>query len=176
MEDVDEIKEILSHILIERVPGSTGHETVREYITDYMNALGWRVEYDRFEQQIPLRINNSNMMNFTNIIAEFNPQAKRFLMLACHYDSKKMDNFVGAIDSAVPCAMMMSLAKVLGKYLQEKKNNELSLQFIFFDGEEAFVEWNSEDSIYGARNLAQKWEDENKLERIVRYIGVIVKI
>lgn len=169
MEDVEEIKEILSHILIERVPGSTGHTLVREYITDYMNALGWRVEYDQFAAEIPLRINKSNMMNFTNIIAEFNPQAKRFLTLACHYDSKKMTNFVGAIDSAVPCAMMMNLAKVLGKYLQEKKNNELSLQFIFFDGEEAFVEWSAEDSIYGARNLADKWENENKLEKIVGF-------
>ena len=29
------------------------------------------------------------------------------------------------------------------------------LQFIFFDGEEAFKDWTSTDSIYGARKLAQ---------------------
>ena len=28
---------------------------------------------------------------------------------------------------------------------------------IFFDCEEAFKEWTSTDSIYGARHLAQKW-------------------
>jgi glutaminyl-peptide cyclotransferase len=36
----------------------------------------------------------------------------------------------------------------------------VSLQFIFFDGEEAFVQWSSTDSIYGARSLAAKWEKE----------------
>jgi glutaminyl-peptide cyclotransferase len=31
---------------------------------------------------------------------------------------------------------------------------------IFFDGEEAIVEWTDEDSIYGARHLASKWSNE----------------
>ena len=34
---------------------------------------------------------------------------------------------------------------------------DVSLQFVFFDGEEAFVDWTSTDSIYGARHLAEKW-------------------
>lgn len=60
-------------------------------------------------------------------------------------------------------------------YLQ----TDVSLMFIFFDGEEAFREWNSQDSIYGARNLAKKWHsipvqygyetDLTELDRIVRY-------
>lgn len=39
-------------------------------------------------------------------------------------------------------------------YLQA---NGVSLQFLFLDGEEAFKEWTDEDSIYGARHLADKW-------------------
>ena len=31
---------------------------------------------------------------------------------------------------------------------------DYSLQLIFFDGEEAFKTWSSEDSIYGSRQLA----------------------
>lgn len=34
-----------------------------------------------------------------------------------------------------------------------------TLEFIFFDGEEAMVQWTDTDSIYGARHLAQKWAD-----------------
>ena len=34
----------------------------------------------------------------------------------------------------------------------------MTLQFIFFDGEEAFKTWTATDSIYGARHLAGKWE------------------
>lgn len=48
--------------------------------------------------------------------------------------------------------------------------------FIFFDGEEAFVRWGPDDSIYGARNLAKKWEstgyprsdsETNNIDRMV---------
>ena len=30
---------------------------------------------------------------------------------------------------------------------------------VFFDGEEAFREWTETDSLYGARHLAQQWQD-----------------
>ena len=33
----------------------------------------------------------------------------------------------------------------------------MTLQFIFFDGEEAFKTWTSTDSLYGSRHLASKW-------------------
>ena len=35
----------------------------------------------------------------------------------------------------------------------------MTLQFLFFDGEEAFKEWTATDSIYGSRHLAQKWKN-----------------
>lgn len=55
--------------------------------------------------------------------------------------------------------------------------NDISLKFVFFDGEEAFQQWGPTDSIYGARHLAAKWEQSaypkdnadgtNQLHRIV---------
>ena len=39
-------------------------------------------------------------------------------------------------------------------YIQSKLK-DTSLQLIFFDGEEAFVEWSDTDSLYGARHLAE---------------------
>lgn len=50
---------------------------------------------------------------------------------------------------------------------------------IFFDGEEAFVEWTESDSLYGSRHLALKMENTkfihkgqqlNQLYRIVSYL------
>lgn len=161
--DIEGIHNVLSKILIERVPGTANHTIVREYIVDYMQNLGWSVEQNEFLDRTPLH----GQMKFINIISRLNPNAKRYLTIACHYDSKLMDGFVGATDSAVPCAIMMNLAKSLQKELQAAKHNDLSLQFVFFDGEEAFVEWNSKDSIYGARHLAKKWERENQLDKIV---------
>ena len=37
------------------------------------------------------------------------------------------------------------------------QKHELTLQLIFFDGEEAFKKWSSTDSTYGSRDLAKKW-------------------
>lgn len=60
-------------------------------------------------------------MEFSNIIATLNPSAPRRLVLACHYDSKKLPNFIGAIDSAVSCAILLDLAERLQRQLAEHK-------------------------------------------------------
>ncbi|CAB1330762.1 unnamed protein product, partial [Coregonus sp. 'balchen'] len=98
---------------------------------------GWDVKEDTFESHTPY-----GPMTFNNIIATLNPSAKRRLVLACHYDSKYYPpqwhgrEFLGATDSAVPCAMMLELGS----------NPNLSLQLLFFDGEEALFQWTSTDS------------------------------
>lgn len=54
----------------------------------------------------------------------------------------------------------------------------LGVKFVFFDGEEAFVSWTDNDSLYGARHLAARMErtalrsnsdakNENQLRSIV---------
>ena len=83
------------------------------------------------------------------------------MVIACHYDSKiEPPGFLAATDSAVPCAMMLNLAQTMKEELrlQRSTNQDLSLQFLFLDGEEAFVRWTSTDSIYGARRLASELE------------------
>ena len=90
--------------------------------------------------------------------------APRRMVLVCHYDSKiSPQGFLGATDSAVPCAQMINLAHTMKMDLDDHKdsNSELTLQLLFLDGEEAFVQWTSTDSIYGARHLASKLETTN---------------
>lgn len=83
--------------------------------------------------------------------------------------------FLGATDSAVPCAMMINLAAVMSKQLDKLKNSSPSLMFIFFDGEEAFRQWGPRDSIYGARHLAKMWhgmpykDGASHLQRMVSF-------
>ena len=61
------------------------------------------------------------------------------------------------------CALMLDLAETLNPLLDKRKerleNDDeedeylagITLQLIFFDGEEAFKDWTATDSIYGAR-------------------------
>lgn len=165
----DAFQSTLDKLLVPRDPGSDGHRAVNKFIKDFMGDLGWQVDTDRFLNITPLHRDNGGL-EFENIIATLRPNATSFLALACHYDSKYMEGkiFIGATDSAVPCAMLLNIAAKLKTTLDECRDSELGLKLIFFDGEEAFVEWSSSDSIYGARHLAKKWEAENELEKIVR--------
>ncbi|XP_037382693.1 glutaminyl-peptide cyclotransferase [Talpa occidentalis] len=153
----------LRPLLIERYPGSPGSFAARQHIMQRIQRLqaDWVLEVDTFLSWTPY-----GYRSFSNIISTLNPTAKRHLVLACHYDSKYFPHwenrvFVGAIDSAVPCAMMLELARALDKKLLSLKNisdskPDLSLQLIFFDGEEAFLHWSYSDSLYGSKHLASK--------------------
>lgn len=162
--DLSHFNEVLERILVPRVVGTESHERVKDFIIAKLRELSWHVELDEFEEDTPLFTN----LKFTNIIATLNPNAERYLILACHYDSKyfKDEEFLGAIDSAVPCAMLINLAYVMSDYLSRQKSQAVSIKLVFFDGEEAFKTWSATDSIYGARHLAAKWEDEKFLHRI----------
>ncbi|KAH8293548.1 hypothetical protein KR054_001398 [Drosophila jambulina] len=158
------LREALGNIMVPRVVGSKNHSIVREYIVQSLRDLEWDVEVDSFHDHAPIM----GRLHFHNIIARLNPKAERFLVLACHYDSKYMPGveFLGATDSAVPCAMLLNLAYVLQDQLDSLRESKLSLMLLFFDGEEAFKEWGPKDSIYGARHLAKRWQNEEKLDKI----------
>ncbi|XP_067412631.1 glutaminyl-peptide cyclotransferase-like protein [Emydura macquarii macquarii] len=150
----------LKPMLIERYPGSPGNRKVRQLIVDSLSRLaaGWRVELDAFEDRTPRGI-----VGFANVVATLDPAAGRRLVLACHYDSKYFPRdrrgrtFLGATDSAVPCAILLELVTALDRELLKAKelSSEVTLQLLFLDGEEAFGEWSETDSLYGARHLAE---------------------
>lgn len=158
MSNVTNMEHILDNICIVRVVGSPQHKQVKDYIKKSMKDLNWTVESDIFEDDTP----RFGKLQFENIIAKLNPNARRYLTLACHYDSKysREGNFIGATDSAVPCAQMINIATVLDKQLKSIKDQDISLMLIFFDGEEAFQTWGPKDSIYGARHLAKMWHNK----------------
>ena len=85
-------------------------------------GAGWEVTEDKFMSQTPY-----GPLPFTNLVATLNPSAKRRLVLACHYDSKYYPpqwhgrEFQGATDSAVPCAMMLEVARALDEELKTQK-------------------------------------------------------
>jgi glutaminyl-peptide cyclotransferase len=68
--------------------------------------------------------------------------------------------------------MMLDLAETLDPLLNARAQRveddaeddedvaDTTLQLVFFDGEEAFLDWTDTDSIYGARHLADRWSNE----------------
>jgi len=176
-EIMDHVKNILSFGV--RVPtpqpdnGTPGLHKTREYIISQFNSDHWHVESDSKVQNTVL-----GSVNFTNIIVTFKrkdqwgneiPSDRKRIIVAAHYDSKLMHTevpFLGATDSVVPCAMMLDFAHYYENLTSVHQKANYDLQFVFFDGEEAFVEWSRTDSIYGAKQLSERWEREDKLKSI----------
>lgn len=75
--------------------------------------------------------------------------------------------FVGATDSAAPFAIILHAARAADAAITRRWRDleksrvglegEAGLQIVFFDGEEAFGEWTSSNSLYGSRALADAW-------------------
>ena len=105
-------------------------------------------------------------MPFVNVIATRDPPGSQEgdvsrLALVAHYDSKYTPKgFIGATDSAAPCAMIMHVARSIDAALTKKwasgavddfEVEHKGVQILLLDGEEAFKYWSDTDSLYGAR-------------------------
>ncbi|KAJ2514239.1 hypothetical protein H4217_005868 [Coemansia sp. RSA 1939] len=152
--DIEE-GELLAPVLVPRQIGSPGYYATQDLIATTLSGLGYAISWDNFTTSTPV-----GKVPMSNIIATKNPGASRRLILAAHYESKVMTGgeFVGATDSAVPVALLLDVARGLASNINQMASSDISLQLVFFDGEEAYVQWTSTDSLYGARHLAEFWE------------------
>lgn len=93
LSDRTQFDKVLDAILIPRVVGTANHEKVFKFIKRELEQLKWTVDIDAFNATTP----TFGLLTFKNIIATLDPHAERFLVLACHYDSKYYNNsvFVG---------------------------------------------------------------------------------
>ncbi|KAB8239682.1 glutaminyl-peptide cyclotransferase family protein [Aspergillus alliaceus] len=170
---------LLSPILRPRVSGTPGSAAVLQHFVDFFrdSLPSWSIEFQNSTSTTP--VSNGKEVPFINLIASRDPPWASpgdvgRLTLVAHYDSKySPEGFIGAIDSAAPCAMIMhtmrSIDAALTKkweMMQAEGNTDSSLeeqrgiQVIFLDGEEAFKVWTATDSLYGARSLAEQWDSQ----------------
>jgi glutaminyl-peptide cyclotransferase len=157
---------LLAPILRPRVSGTQGNAVVRQHFLDFFAARlpAWRVELHNSTSTTPL--SNGKEVPFVNIIATRDPPGVAQgdvarLALVAHYDSKLTpEGFIGAIDSAAPCAMLLHVARTLDAALTRKwaergeddlDTEHTGVQILLLDGEEAFHSWTDTDSLYGAR-------------------------
>ncbi|KAK1142838.1 hypothetical protein N8T08_007272 [Aspergillus melleus] len=170
---------LLAPILRPRVSGTEGSTAVLNHFANFIRTSlpDWNIEFQNSTYTTP--VSNGKEVPFVNLIASRDPPwAKKGdvgrLTLVAHYDSKyEPEGFIGAIDSAAPCAMLMHSMRSVDVGLTEKwkamkaegrthasLEEQKGIQIIFLDGEEAFKSWSDTDSLYGARSLAQQWDSE----------------
>ena len=133
-----------------RVPESEAHQQCADWMIETLRGYADTV----FVQDFRTRIYNERGIDGKNIIASFNPNAKKRINVAAHWDSRPYaDNdpdesnwqkpIDGANDGASGCGVMMEMARVMKTH---RVADNIGIDLIFFDLED-----------YGA----PKWADES---------------
>lgn len=141
-----------------RPAGSEALEQTRQFIESELKKLGWVTERQTFEDTTP-----RGRLTFVNLRARFaggDPtpwQRTTPLLIASHYDTKYFTDFafVGANDGASGNGLQLELARVLATSPAVAQRIEL----VFFDGEEASVQYTPLDGLHGSRHYARVWRE-----------------
>ena len=139
-----------------RPSGSAAIRQTRAYITRQISSYGLTVQEQPFVAQTP-----KGPIDMVNLIVRLPGKRPERILFTGHYDTKLMDGFVGASDGASSGAFLIELARVL-----KDQPREYTYEFIWFDGEEAVVEWQGQDHTYGSRFYVQAAKKANAIASI----------
>jgi glutaminyl-peptide cyclotransferase len=155
----------LSEILIPRAVGTAGHATVQRHFVNFFSAElpRWTMEWYNSTTITPMDVE----VPIANLVFKREPPWTKqgqanWLTLAAHYDSKIFPvGFVGATDSAVPCAILMHVARSIDQYVTQMHNEmaelgeggtvemDMGVQILLLDGKEGLDE--KRPAFYGSR-------------------------
>ena len=134
-----------------RPSGSENLARTRDYLVSELVSAGLDPQLDVFVARTPIgEIEMANIRAIRN-----GTSGDGSIAVAGHYDTKRFDfRFLGANDGGSSTAVVLELARITADLELEH-----DLEFIFFDGEEAVLDWTATDSVYGSRyDIARRFE------------------
>jgi hypothetical protein len=141
-----------------RVPGTIAHDSCRVFLAHELRKYADAVVEQTFAHNSP-RLPNEVML--TNLIASFNPQEGRRVLLAAHWDSrpwadqeadssKRHMPVLGANDGASGVAVLLEIARVLKSHPAP-----MGVDIILFDGEDFGDPGDSRSYAIGSQHYAR---------------------
>jgi hypothetical protein len=163
--------------------GSPAMAKQQEILQKHFEAYGARVELQKFTAR---QRSQKEPMAMANLIARWNPDRTRRVLLCAHYDTRPIADqepdprnwrkpFVGANDGASGCALMMELAHHL-----KDLPTQAGVDFCLFDGEEyIFDNKRSEEGgdlyFFGSEHFAKEYARvRDSSPKAPRYLGAIL--
>lgn len=142
-----------------RPAGSAALEATRAYIKKQLAAVGVEVREQPFTAETPF-----GPVRMVNLVATIPGRSPGTIVFGGHYDTKlfREFRFVGANDAGSSTAFLIEWARVL-----KGRRNALTSEIVFFDGEEAFVDWyTAHDNTYGSRHYVDAARRDGTLRQI----------
>jgi hypothetical protein len=140
-----------------RPSGSQAISQTQDYITSQLSSFGCTVDTDAFSSDTP-----AGRLAMKNIVVKIPGERQGIILLGTHYDTKRLDNFVGADDGGSSTGLMLEMARRMCEM-----RPRYSIWIAFFDGEEAVrQQWQDPDNRYGSRQMAAKMAASGDLKKI----------
>jgi len=141
--------------------GSPAIAQVQDYLLSELKSYGCNVETDAFGADTPV-----GRLPMENILVKIPGEKPGVILLGTHYDTKRLDNFVGADDGGSSTAVMLELARLLCK-----QHGKYAVWIAFFDGEEAVrLQWEDPDNRYGSRQMAARFANSGDIKKIRAFL------
>ena len=147
-----------------RVSGSPGMAAQQKLISEHFRKLKAKVYFQTFDAPHPI---NGTPVRMNNLIVSWFPEAKKRILLACHYDTRPFPDrdrsqprglFIGANDGASGVAFLMELGNVIRNL---KISHGYGVDFVFFDGEE--LVYSEKDPYFlGSKYFANQYKSQTR--------------
>jgi Zn-dependent M28 family amino/carboxypeptidase len=142
-----------------RPAGSAALGQLQNYLETELKSYGCAVETDAFSADTP-----AGRLAMKNILVKIPGEKPGIILLGTHYDTKRLENFVGADDGGSSTGVMLEIARLL---CGQKQAGKYAVWIAFFDGEEAVnKEWRDPDNRYGSREMAARLANSGDLKKI----------
>lgn len=164
-----------------RVPESQGHYDTKNWIISKLEGYGWSVQTQEFQ----IKTYDGLTWDLTNIIASYNPTATKRILLAAHWDTRRIadkdterlnEPIDGANDGGSGVGVLMEIARTIAS--QDLKP-DVGIDIIFFDGEDdgepdkASTTNNSQ--IWWCHG-SQYWSKNRHIPNYSAYYGILVDL
>jgi glutaminyl-peptide cyclotransferase len=146
-----------------RPAGSPALAKLQDYLESELKSYGCTVETDSFSADTP-----AGRLPMKNILVKIPGQKPGIILLGTHYDTKRLEDFVGADDAGSSTGVMLEIARLL---CAQKQPGKYAVWIAFFDGEEAVnLQWVNPDNRYGSRQMTAKFAVDGDLPKIKAFI------
>src|SRR5579864_7448619 len=144
-----------------RPSGSPAIAKTQDYLLAELKSYGCTAEVDSFSADTP-----AGRVPMKNILVKIPGEKSGVILLGTHYDTKRLENFVGADDGGSSTGLMLELSRLLCS-----QKGRYAVWIAFFDGEEAVnFDWKDPDNRYGSRQMAARLSMSGDLPKIKAFL------